>query len=52
MYKYPDINDLFVENEGQYAIPFLFALLDDGMWQFELRPWKLMSELLISEVKG
>uniref|UniRef100_K1QFQ2 TATA box-binding protein-associated factor RNA polymerase I subunit A n=1 Tax=Magallana gigas TaxID=29159 RepID=K1QFQ2_MAGGI len=43
---------LIQENEGQNAIPFLFALLDDGMWQFELRPWKLMSELLISEVKG
>lgn len=43
---------LIQENDGQNAIPFLFALLDDGMWQFELRPWKLMSELLISEVKG
>lgn len=43
---------LIQENEGQSAIPFLFALLDDGTWQFELRPWKLMSELLISEVKG
>uniref|UniRef100_A0A8B8DZJ9 TATA box-binding protein-associated factor RNA polymerase I subunit A-like n=1 Tax=Crassostrea virginica TaxID=6565 RepID=A0A8B8DZJ9_CRAVI len=39
---------LIQENNRSEAIPFLFDLLDDGRWQFEIKPWKLMSKLMTS----
>ncbi|XP_048738158.2 TATA box-binding protein-associated factor RNA polymerase I subunit A-like isoform X2 [Ostrea edulis] len=43
---------LIKEDKATEAAHYLFNLLDDGSWQFELQPWKLMSEILTSEVKS
>ncbi|XP_062604766.1 TATA box-binding protein-associated factor RNA polymerase I subunit A-like [Saccostrea cucullata] len=48
-----DLCELLIEEDkAADALRHLFDLLDDGSWQFELRPWKLMSNLLTSNVKS
>ncbi|XP_061174806.1 TATA box-binding protein-associated factor RNA polymerase I subunit A-like [Saccostrea echinata] len=48
-----DLCELLIqEDKAADAFCHLFDLLDDGSWQFELRPWKLISNLLTSDVKS